>query len=105
MAYQYEKYQNVPPGAEETNGDVTLRGAYHLTGKFNDKVGYFHNLEIYPSIEDIESIYLTSDIGIRATLTKNMFAQFKFQVEYDSTPAPDAEKFNLYYLLGVGWTF
>ncbi len=106
MAYVYEAYQTVPAGAAEDNGgQISARGAYHLVGKFNDKVSYFHDLEIYPSLENFSSFFVTSDAGVRAALTKAMFAQLKFQVDYDSTPATGAQKFNLLYLLGVGWTF
>jgi hypothetical protein len=38
-------------------------------------------------------------------MTERMFADFRFEWKYDSTPAPDAEKHDLRYVLGVGWEF
>jgi hypothetical protein len=34
-----------------------------------------------------------------------MFGEAKVEWKYDSTPAPGAEKNDLRWVLGVGWTF
>jgi len=35
----------------------------------------------------------------------SFFAEFKFELRYDSTPAPGAKKEDLRYVMGVGWSF
>jgi len=42
---------------------------------------------------------------MRVTLTDSFFAEFKFEWQHDSTPAPGAVDDDLRYLLGVGWMF
>jgi putative salt-induced outer membrane protein YdiY len=100
LAWVYEDY-----ATGGTDEHVGARLAYHVDKKFNDKVSLRHNLEYLPSLEDISDYNLNADAGIRATLTKTMFAEFKFEWRYDATPAPDASNNDLRYILGVGWTF
>jgi len=35
----------------------------------------------------------------------SFFAEFKFELRYDSIPAPGAKQEDLRYVVGVGWTF
>lgn len=100
LSWVYEDYEHKDPDEH-----FAARFAYHVDKKFNDKVAVFHNLEYLPSIEDISDFNVNADAGVRATLTKQMFAEFKFEWKFDATPAPDHDKNDLRYLLGVGWTF
>jgi hypothetical protein len=65
-----------------------------------------HNVEYLPSVTDPAGDFnLNADAGLRAMLTKSMFAEMKIEWKHDSTPAPDAEKNDLRYTLGLGWNF
>jgi putative salt-induced outer membrane protein YdiY len=81
------------------------RLAYHLDKRLNDKVKLFHNLEYLPSLERADDFNVNSDLGLRATLTGNMFGEAKVEWKYDATPAPGADKNDLRWILGVGWNF
>jgi len=48
---------------------------------------------------------LNADVGLRAALIQSFFAEIKIELRYDSTPAKGAEKEDLHYLIGVGWSF
>jgi putative salt-induced outer membrane protein YdiY len=100
LAWVYEDY-----ATGGTDDHVAARLAYHVDKNYNDKVSLRHNLEYLPSLEDLSDFNLNADGGIRTTLTKTMFAELKVEWRYDATPAPDAHKNDLRYLLGVGWTF
>lgn len=100
ITWVYEDYET---GDSESH--FAARFAYHVDKKINDKVKLFHNLEYLPSLEDIEDFNVTADAGLRATLTANMFGEAKVEWRYDATPAPGAEKNDLRWVLGVGWTF
>ena len=100
LGYVYEDFTNAP-----TDGHFAARLAYHVDKKINDKVKLFHNLEYFPSLEDISDFNVDADAGIRATLTKSFFTEFKVQWKYDATPSPTAAKNDLRYLLSLGWTF
>jgi putative salt-induced outer membrane protein YdiY len=100
ITYVYEDYIT---GGEEDH--IALRLAYHVDKKLNDKVLVFHNLEYLPAFEDPGDFNLTTDAGIRATLTETFFTEFRVEWKHDSTPAPDTSKNDYRYILGVGWTF
>jgi putative salt-induced outer membrane protein YdiY len=84
---------------------ATLRAAYHLTAKVNDKVGLFHDLEYFPGIDRIDNYFVLTDAGVNAKLTEQFFIQFKIEYRYDSQPAPNTGRSDLRYILGVGWNF
>jgi putative salt-induced outer membrane protein YdiY len=96
-------YENYDPG--DTDNRIALRLAYHVDKKINDKVTVFHNLEYLPAFDDPGDYLLNTDAGIRASLTKSFFTEFKAEWKRDSTPAPDAQKNDLRFVLGVGWQF
>jgi putative salt-induced outer membrane protein YdiY len=100
LAWVYEDY-----AVGDSEEHVAARLAYHFDKKFNDQVSFVHNLEYLPSLEDVSDYNLNADAGVRASLTKAMFAQFKVEWRYDATPAPGAHDNDLRYILGVGWTF
>jgi putative salt-induced outer membrane protein YdiY len=100
LTWVYEDYET-----GESDSHFAARFAYHVDKRLNDKVRLFHNLEFLPSVEDVEDFNVNTDAGVRATLTDNMFGEAKLEWKYDSTPAPGAEKNDLRWVLGVGWTF
>ncbi len=100
LAWLYEDYE----GADSTDSFV-LRLAYDLKHKLNDKVALFHSVQYFPSLEDFGDYLIIADAGVRADLTDNMFGEFKMELKHDSTPAPDASRNDLKYILGVGWRF
>jgi putative salt-induced outer membrane protein YdiY len=100
LAWVYEDFENA-----DSDDHFALRLAYHFDKKLNDKVNFFHNLEYLPSIEDISDFNLNTDAGVRLTLTKSMFTEFKVEWKHDNEPAPGAAENDLRYLLGVGWAF
>ena len=100
ISWVYEDYET-----GDSDSHFAGRLAYHLDKKLNDKVKLFHNLEYLPSLERLDDFNVNSDVGLRATLTENMFGEAKVEWKYDATPAPGAEKNDLRWILGVGWTF
>ncbi len=101
IAWVYEQYTNATP----TREDVSLHLAYHLTKKFNDKVSVFHDLEYLPSVENGRNFIVNTDLGVHAKLTKHFFTEAKVTLDFDSRPANGAEKTNVFYSIGVGYTF
>lgn len=96
-------YEDYASGGQDQH--AALRLAYHVDKKLNDTLALFHNLEYLPAFENPGDYNLNADAGIRATLTKSFFTEFKLVYQRDSTPAPGAQKNDLRYLLGVGWAF
>jgi putative salt-induced outer membrane protein YdiY len=100
VSYVFEDYQ---PGG--SNEHAALRLAGHLDKKLNERVTLFANGEYLPAFDDPGDYNLNADAGVRTALTKIFFLEFKFEFKRDSTPAPDSQKNDLRYLLGVGWSF
>jgi putative salt-induced outer membrane protein YdiY len=100
FTYVYEDY--ISAGNDD---HVALRLAYHFDQRLNERVSLFHNLEYLPAIEDPGDYNLTADAGVRADLTESFFSELKLEWKRDSTPAPDADKNDLRYILGIGWKF
>jgi len=100
LTYVFEDYEN---GGQEDS--ISVRLAYHYDNKLSDTVSMFHNLEYIPAIEDPGDYILTTDIGVRANLTKAMFTQAKFEWKRDSQPADDSLRNDVKFILGVGWQF
>jgi putative salt-induced outer membrane protein YdiY len=100
LAYVCEHYED-----GDSNDFIAARLAYHAKRSFNDKVSLFHNLEYYPSLETLDDYLIIADAGLRVTLTSKMFAEYKLEFRYDSTPAVGASRSDLRHIVGVGWQF
>jgi putative salt-induced outer membrane protein YdiY len=101
LAYVYDRF-----GSGETDENLSARLAYHLKKNLSgDKVTLFHNLEFYPSLEDIRDVLVVTDAGVRASLTPRMFAEYKIEYRYDATPAEGFDHNDLRHIVGVGWKF
>ena len=68
-------------------------------------VEFFHDLEIFPAFSDPSDFFLTTQFGARTKLSKSIFAEAKFVIDYDSTPAAGADKTDYTWLFGAGVTF
>jgi putative salt-induced outer membrane protein YdiY len=101
LAYVYEKFED-----GDSDENLSAKLAYHYKNDlYGDKVSLFHDLEYYPSLEDLGNFLVVTDIGLRTALTEKMFAEYKLEYRYDSTPAEGADKNDLRHILGVGWKF
>jgi hypothetical protein len=90
----------------DTNDALSARLAYHLKKNlWEEKVQLFHNFEFYPSLQRIDDILIITDAGIRTAITEKMFAEYKFEYRYDSTPAEGLHYSDLRHVIGVGWKF
>jgi len=104
-------YQRYTTGV--TDDHVALRLAYHVDKAINDKVKVYHDLEYLPSLERIDTYNISSDIGLRTTLYKNLFAEIKAEWKYNSKPPNTVPPFgngktyknDVRYMLNVGMTF
>lgn len=108
LAYVYEKYEEPSPPVPDFDDDssnFSLRLAYHYDRKLNERVSMFHNVEYYPSLEDLNDFLFITDLGFRATVMSDMFAEFKVEWRHDSEPAEGFRNNDLRYVLGLGWAF
>jgi putative salt-induced outer membrane protein YdiY len=101
LAWVYEDF-----GKAGTDDHMAARLAYHVDWTPYKTIKLFHNLEWLPNVTDWFGDYnLNTDVGLRATVYEGFFAEAKIELRYDSIPAPGAQKEDVRYLLGVGWSF
>jgi putative salt-induced outer membrane protein YdiY len=101
LAWVYEDFKN-----QDSDDHFAARLAYHVDYKPHPALILFHNLEWLPAFDGpFDDYNLNLDAGLRATIVKSFFAEFKIDFRYDSTPARGAEKEDVRYLVGIGWSF
>lgn len=101
IASLYERFDN----QTDSNTEMSVQLGYHFNWKLYKTVNFLNDLTYYPSIDKFSNYYLTSSAELRASLTKNMFTNFKVLFDYDATPAVGAHKTDAKYIFGVGWNF
>lgn len=101
LAYICESFED-----DTSNSAISAKLAYHYKHAWwEDKVQFFHNLEYYPSLERLDDYLILTDVGLRTAITTNMFAEYRFELRYDSTPAAGLHNTDLRHIVGVGWKF
>lgn len=100
IAWIYENYTNGTPNREE----VGLKLAYHLKYDFNPNVQLFNDVTYFPSLEYGSNYLLNTDVGLHAKLTKQLFAEFKIEWDFDSHPANGALKNDERYIASLGYS-
>lgn len=84
---------------------LALRLAYAVDWTPVKPVKLYHNLEYLPNVADFSEYLLSINAGARATIWKGLFADFRIEYRYDSTPDAGRKSTDTRYILGAGWTF
>jgi putative salt-induced outer membrane protein YdiY len=84
---------------------MALRLAYSVDWTPVRPLKLYHNLEYLPHVADFSDYLLSINAGARATIWKGLFADFRIEYRYDSTPDPGRKSTDTRYILGAGWTF
>jgi putative salt-induced outer membrane protein YdiY len=100
LAWVYEDYR----GADSSDY-LAARLAYRYDRVLREGVTLFNNLEFLPSLEDLSTFIVDTDIGLRINITASMFTEGKVQWRHNSDPAPGAERNDLRYIASVGIEF
>jgi hypothetical protein len=61
--------------------------------------------EYLANVADFSEYLLSINAGARATIWKGLFADFRIEYRYDSTPDAGRKSTDTRYILGAGWTF
>ncbi|HUT02893.1 MAG TPA: DUF481 domain-containing protein [bacterium] len=69
-----------------------------------DRMRVFHSHEGYYSFDD-QSVYITSETGLRLTIVDNFFAHAGVDYAYDSSPVEGSERYDVTYKFGLGYEF
>jgi len=69
------------------------------------RIKCFHLHELYYSLDESKTYYLSSEQGFRLLLFRNFFAKFQVDFDYYSKPAPGKEKADISYIGSLGYEF
>ena len=100
LASVYEKYED-----QESSSEMSLRAAYNLFKRLNNKLVFIHGLEYYPQMESFSDYYLSSFGELKLDVSSSMFTSYKIIFDYDSTPAEGSVSTDVKHLLSVGLNF
>ncbi len=101
----------VGPGVifEERGGDkktyATLRVAERFEHKFNDKARMWQTAEFLPEVSRFSNFIVNAEIGVAATLSKNLELSIVLQDTYVNEPAAGRDKNDLKLISGVTYKF
>jgi putative salt-induced outer membrane protein YdiY len=87
------------------NDFIAARAASDLAWTVREGVDFLQRVEVFPSLEDSDDVYGRADQRLRVALTKTMFAQLQYVLEYDNTPAPGKDRLDHLVALTLGLTF
>jgi hypothetical protein len=100
LAWVYQRYEG-----GVTSDYFAPRLAYAIAWTPLTILTFHHTLEYLPRIDDPETYLLNIDAGVRTTIWKGLFSEFKVEFRYNSAPASDRETTDVRYIAGVGWQF
>lgn len=101
LVWVYENYKTT--GTREFFGP---RLAYSVDWTPIQPLTLYHKLEYIPSFEDFRGDYLLNvDAGARVALWRGFFAELRYELRYDSTPAAGRDTTDARYIFGGGWSF
>jgi putative salt-induced outer membrane protein YdiY len=101
VSWVYENFKHSP-----TQEFMAARLAYAVDWTPVDPLYLYHKLEYLPAFEDPGGDYLlNADAGARLTVWKSLFAEFRYELRYDSRPASGRDTTDQRFILGAGWAF
>ena len=101
LASLYEKFDN----QTESNSEVSAQLGYHFDKKLHEKIKFINDLAYYPSLEKVSDYFLTTAAEIRASVTEQVFTNFRVIFDYDTTPAQGKGSTDVKYIFGAGVSF
>lgn len=101
LASVYEKFED----ETDSNSELSVQAGYHFDKKLYEGLQFINELTYYPAIDKVSDYYLTTTAELRASITGQMFTNFKVIFDYDATPAQDAGSTDVKYILGAGMSF
>lgn len=101
LSYVNENYRSATPSEDY----IAARFAYKLSQVLSKSTKLQHSVEVFPSIEDADDVYLQARTEFVTNLTDSMIASLAWVLDYDNTPAPAQERADNRIELSVGWSF
>lgn len=92
-------------GAGAARERLTGQFSYRFQTRVFGKVELSHEIAVYPALQDLKDTFLSSNLTVRTPLSDTLFANFRFLLDFDATPAPGSRKDSSKYTFGIGYRF
>ena len=101
LGYFNEDFNNLPD-------EASLRGRGSI--RFNwpmldERIVIYYFGEFFPSFQNTQDYYLTTDQGIRLKIIEGFVANFQFTYRYNNTPPPGVKSTDTLTLITLGYNF
>jgi putative salt-induced outer membrane protein YdiY len=101
LAYFNEDFTTAPDQAS-TRAKWAVRLNWPI---LDESITFYHFQEIYPSLQNTSSYYLTMDNGVRFRLYEGFVSGIQVTTRYNSAPAPGTGDTDNLYLITLGYNF
>lgn len=71
----------------------------------DERIIFYHFDEFFPSLQDTNDYYLTTDQGIRCSIFEGFVANFQLTYRYNNTPPPGVKNSDTLYVITLGYGF
>jgi Protein of unknown function, DUF481 len=88
-----------------TTSDLSVRLGYLLEKALWRGARLKHDFTIYPATHDLRDYYFTARFSLEQALANGFTIDLRLLLDYDATPAPDADKSTSKFILAVGKSF
>ena len=101
LSYVDETYRSTNAGVNY----VAARAAYKLGWQVRDGLEFLQDVIVTPSLEEKRDVTATKISRLQMSLTESMFTEFRWELDYDNTPAATRDRLDHRFFLTLGWTF
>jgi len=101
VSYVSENYRSATPTAEY----LAIRVAYNLMVQLSEGLLLLQDVEAFPSTENSRDVLAKANTRLQMSLTESMFAELKWELDYDNTPSPGLDRLDHRIFATLGWTF
>jgi putative salt-induced outer membrane protein YdiY len=100
LTYLLEDYED-----QSQTDDITGALSSRYSTRLGGGLSLLHTFSYYPNLDRIEDYFFTTDLTLRSALQDNLFVDFTYVLDYDSTPGQDRQNQSVKYILGLGYRF
>jgi len=100
ISYFIDNYYDAP-----NRSYLSARWSVKMRWPVHERIYIFHRHEGYPSLEDIENLFISTQQGIRLQLVGGFFVTFQVNWDWHNMPSPGLERNDFVFITGIGYNF
>jgi putative salt-induced outer membrane protein YdiY len=101
IAYFNEDF-SVAPDRTSFRARVSVKWNWPI---LDERITFYHYDEVFPSLQNTQDFYLTSDQGIRIKIIEGFVSGFQLTYRYNNMPPPGIRSSDTLFLMTLGYSF